>query len=91
MGSRDAQFGANVEGTLNESILIFNVIMDAQVFGDEADLGFGDIAFAAVVEGKLELGEAVEELAGDFVEKDGAFTVELSGYSKSGSLGKRED
>lgn len=33
------------------------------------------------MEGEFELGEAIEELAGDLVEEDGAVAVELGGYS----------
>lgn len=36
-----------------------------------------DLSLVVVVEGKLELGEGVEELAGDFVEENGAVAVEL--------------
>lgn len=91
MSSFEVQFGTNVKGTLDESILVFKVIVDTQVLGNETQLGFGDIAFAAILKRKLKLGKAIEELAGDLVEEDSAFTVELSGHSKGRSFGKWED
>jgi hypothetical protein len=41
------------------------------------------LALAVVLEGELELGDGIEELAGDFVEENGAFAVELGCHSCS--------
>jgi len=51
--------------------------VEAEVLRYKADLGFGDVAFTTVVELKLELGKVVQQLARNFMEEDGAFTVEL--------------
>lgn len=51
---------------------------DREIFIDESELGVGDLAIAwVVVEGELQLGKTMKQLAGDFVEKAATFAVEL--------------
>lgn len=57
--------------------MVFKVVVEAEVLGYEADLGFGDIAFVVMVEWQLQLGKAVQQLKRNFLEEDCAFTIEL--------------
>jgi len=85
MRSSELQTGSKIDGGLNESIMVFEVVVEAKVLGDKAELRFGDVAaLTAVVERKLELGKAVQQLAGNLMEEDCAFTIELGCNSEGG-------
>lgn len=79
--SSELQPGTDLEGGLEQGILIFDIVENGEVLGDEADLGLDDISLMVVPEGELELGEGIEELAGDLVEENGGVAVELGGDS----------
>lgn len=76
-----------VEGALEEGVVVLGIVVDGKVLRDEGDLGVRDLTSVVVLEGELELGEAVEELAGQLVEEYVAVTVELGGDS-DGRSGK---
>lgn len=63
------QEASEIDGALEEGIAGLDVVENGEVLGKEAELGGGDLAAAVVLEGELELGEAVEEAAGDLVEE----------------------
>lgn len=69
MGGPDLQEASEIDGALEEGIAGLDVVENGEVLGKEAELGGGDLAAAVVLEGELELGEAVEEAAGDLVEE----------------------
>lgn len=62
--------GADIKATLDESVVVLKIIVERKVLGDEAELRVEDLAVVVVLKRKLELGETIEELAGDFVEED---------------------
>lgn len=80
------QPGAEIKISLEESILIFEVVVNGEVFGNESQLGLGDLSLVGVVEAELELGEAVKQLAGEFVEEEVGVAVELGGHAEGRSF-----
>lgn len=80
------QSGTDITGALNKGILLLEIVMNGQVLGGERQLGLGDLALVVVLEGELEFGEVVKELARDLVEENEAVAVELGGDTESGSL-----
>ena len=62
--------GADIKATLDESVVVLKIIVERKVLGDEAELRVEDLAVVVVLKRKLEFGETIEELAGDFVEED---------------------
>ena len=90
MESSELHPGADLERGIEKGILLLDIIVDGEVLGDEANLRLDDLPLAVVLEGELELGEGVEELAGDFVEENGAVAVELGGHSHGGPLREGE-
>lgn len=87
----EVQPRADVEGRLEERALLLDVVVEGEVLGDEGQPGLRDLALPVVAEGELELGEAVEELARDLVEEDGAVAVVLGGDPEGQPLWERED
>lgn len=85
--SAKVEAGANIKATLDESVAVEKIIVERKVLGDEGELRVEDLAIVVVLKRELELGETVEELAGDFVEEDRGVAVELGGESKGGSVG----
>ena len=79
--STKLQPGTELERGFEESIEFLKIVVNREVFGDEAELGLDNLALAIVLERELELGQVVKELARDFVEEKEAVTVELGGYS----------
>lgn len=49
MSSGELQSGTNIEGRLKESIVVFEVVVEAKVLGYEAELRFGDVTFTVIV------------------------------------------
>ncbi|KAM1555900.1 hypothetical protein ACFX10_039504 [Malus domestica] len=90
MGSTEMQFWANIDGAFEECRLIFEVVVNGEVIGDKYQLRRKEFALVVVVEGKLQLGEAVEQLARDLVEEDGGVTVELGNGLNQMPLGEAE-
>jgi hypothetical protein len=90
MESSELQSGADLERGIEKGILGLEIVVDGEVLGDEGDLRLDDLSLAVVLEGELELGEGVVELAGDFVEENGAVAVELGGHSYGGPLREGE-
>lgn len=72
---------SDIQGGLEEGVLVFKVVMKRKVLGDESQLRKRDVAVVVVLERKLELGEAVEELAGELVEENGGLAVEFRSES----------
>ncbi|KAM0992863.1 hypothetical protein ACFX13_008699 [Malus domestica] len=62
MGSTEMQFWANIDGAIKECRLIFEVVVNGEVLGDKYQLRWKEFSFVVVVEGKLQLGEVVEQL-----------------------------
>lgn len=87
----EVQPRADVEGRLEERALLLDVVVEGEVLGDEGQPGLHDLALPVVAEGELELGEAVEELARDLVEEDGALAVVLGGDPEGQPLREREE
>lgn len=79
-----------IEGAPEEGVAGLEVVEDGEVLGEEAELGEGDLAAGVVLEGELDLGEAVEEAAGDLVEEHRAVAVELRRHPDRGP-GDREE
>lgn len=75
--SAEIEARSEIEGALEESVVVFEIVMERQMFGDEGQLRLRDLAAVVVVEGELELGEIIEELQRQLVEEDGALAVEL--------------
>ncbi|KAM2694620.1 hypothetical protein EV1_039218 [Malus domestica] len=90
MGSTEMQFWANIDGAFEECRLIFEVVVNREVLGDKYQLSRKEFALVVVVEGKLQLGEAVEQLARDIVEEDGGVVVELRSGLNRRPLGEAE-
>lgn len=86
MESTKLQPRTELERGFEESIEFLKIVVNREVFGDEAELGLDNLALAIVLERELELGQVVKELARDFVEEEEAVTVELGGYSHGGPL-----
>ena len=81
MESTKLQPRPELERGFEESIEFLKIVVNREVFGDEAELGLNNLALAIVLERELELGQVVKELARDFVKEKEAVTVELGGYS----------
>ncbi|KAM1953956.1 hypothetical protein FF2_023200 [Malus domestica] len=90
MGSTEMQFWANINGAFEECRLIFEVVVNGEVLGDKYQVRRKKFAVVVVVEGKLQLGEAVEQLARDLVEEDGGVVVELGSGLNRMPLGETE-
>ena len=90
MGSTEMQSWANIDGAFEEYRLIFEVVVNGEVLGDKCQLRQREFVLVIVVEGKLQLGEAVEQLARDFVEEDGGVAIELGSGSNRRPLGEAE-
>lgn len=60
MGGPDLQEVGEIEGALEEGVAGLKVVEDGEVLGEETELGEGDLAAGVVLEGELDLGEAVE-------------------------------
>lgn len=84
MESTKLQPRTELERGFEESIEFLKIVVNREVFGDEAELGLDNLALAIVLERELEFGQVVKELARDFVEEEEAVTVELGGYSYGG-------
>lgn len=84
MESTKLQPRTELERGFEESIEFLKIVVNREVFGDEAELGLDNLALAIVLERELELGQVVKDLARDFVEEKEAVTVELGGYSYGG-------
>lgn len=84
MESTKLQPRTELERGFEESIEFLKIVVNGEVFGDEAELGLDNLALAIVLERELELGQVVKDLARDFVEEKEAVTVELGGYSYGG-------
>lgn len=91
MSGSEVQHRPNIEGGSDESVLLLHIVVHGEVFGGDGHLRVGDLALAVILEGELELGEAVEELAGDLVEEDGAVAVVFGGDPDRGTLREREE
>lgn len=63
VSSAELQSRANIERRTEESVVLFRVVVDGKILGMELQLGIGDIALVVVLEGELDLGEVLEELA----------------------------
>lgn len=63
MSSTEVQPRANIDRRTEESIVFVRIIMNGEVLGTELELGVSDLALIVVLEGELNLGEVVEELA----------------------------
>lgn len=90
VGGADLQEVGDVEGPLKKSIAGLEVVEDTKVLGEETELWVGDLATTVVLEGEFELGQVVEELAGDLVEEHGAVAVELGRHPHSREAKRRE-
>ncbi|KAM1005068.1 hypothetical protein ACFX2C_005196 [Malus domestica] len=90
MGSTEMQFWANIDRAIKECRLIFEVVVNGEVPGNKYQLWQKEFALVVVVEGKLQLGEAVEQLARDLVEEDGGVVVELGSGLNRRPLGEAE-
>lgn len=81
---------SNIQGGPEEGVLVFKVVVKRKVLGDESQLRKRDVAVVVVLERKLELGEAVEELAGELVEENGGVAVEFGREPEGRPFGKAE-
>lgn len=84
------QSPANIDGAVEEGRLIFKVVVNGEVLGDECQLRRREFALVVVAEGELQLGEAVQQLARDLVEEDRGVAVELGSESNRRPLGEAE-
>lgn len=54
---------ANIDRRTEESIVFVRTIVNGEILGMKLQLGIGDLALVVVLEGELDLGEVLEELA----------------------------
>lgn len=90
VGGADLQEVGDIEGPIKTSIAGLEVVEDTKVLGEETELGVGDLATTVVLEGEFELGQVIEELAGDLVEEHGAVAVEFRRHPRSRAAKRRE-
>lgn len=63
MSSMEVQPRANIDRRTEESIVFVRTIVNGEILGMKLQLGIGDLALVVVLEGELDLGEVLEELA----------------------------
>lgn len=80
---------SEIEGALEESSAVVEVVVNGEVLRDEGQLWLGDLASVVVLERQLHLCKVVEEFAGQLVEEHGALTVELRSQTDPRPLWKR--
>lgn len=81
----------NIERGPDEGVLLLHIVVYGEVLRGESHLRVRDLALAIVLEGELELGEAIQELGRYLVEEDGAVAVVLGGDPEGGTLREREE
>lgn len=67
MKSSELEARRDVDGALDESVLLLDIIENGEVFGSERELRLGDLALGIVLKREFELREVIEQLARHFV------------------------
>lgn len=86
MKSSELKARGDIDGALDESVLLLDIVENREVLGSERHLRLSDLALGVVLKRELELGEVVEKLARHFVQEEETVAVEFGGHAELRSV-----